>query len=135
MIRTKIIEILIRNFSKSRPEQKNLRKYLINNKEHNCIICDKHLPLCLLEAAHLKPRCLCKSVERLDKNNVELMCNYCHHLYDNALLGVKESNLMISNIVKSYDLCYERKYIKAYNELNKRYFDYHFENIFKNKNK
>ena len=36
-----------------RKEQQQLRNYLITNKQNICIICDKKLPLCLLETAHL----------------------------------------------------------------------------------
>jgi hypothetical protein len=32
-------------------EQKQLRQYLITNKQPICIFCDKKLPLCLLETA------------------------------------------------------------------------------------
>ena len=39
-----------------RQEQQRLRTHLIYNKKQECIICDKKLPLCLLETAHLKPR-------------------------------------------------------------------------------
>jgi hypothetical protein len=41
-----------------RQEQQRLRNYLISNKKQMCIICEKKLPLCLLETAHLKPRCI-----------------------------------------------------------------------------
>ena len=37
--------IIIRNFSKKRPEQHIFRNYLINNRKNICIICDKKLPL------------------------------------------------------------------------------------------
>ena len=39
-----------------RLEQQSLRKYLLNEKEHKCILCYKILPVCLLETAHIKPR-------------------------------------------------------------------------------
>ena len=61
----KIITRFFKKYSKSwkkyklkeiRLEQQKLRNYLINNKIQRCIICDKYLPLCLLETAHLKPR-------------------------------------------------------------------------------
>jgi len=53
-----------------------------------CVICEKKLPLCLLETAHLKPRCILNSNEKNDKNSVEFMCRYCHNLYDNGFLKV-----------------------------------------------
>ena len=67
-----------------RKEQQQLRNYLIANKPQMCIICDKTLPLCLLETAHLKPRCILHNNEINDKNIVEFMCRYCHNLYDNG---------------------------------------------------
>ena len=54
-----------------RQEQKQLRTYLITNKTQMCIICEKKLPLCLLETAHLKPRCILNNNEKNDKNIVE----------------------------------------------------------------
>jgi hypothetical protein len=43
-----------------RENQQKLRKYLIDNKDNICVICDKKLPLCLLETAHIKPYCILK---------------------------------------------------------------------------
>jgi hypothetical protein len=43
-----------------RDNQQTMRKYLIKNKPNVCIICNKKLPLCLLEAAHIKPYCILK---------------------------------------------------------------------------
>lgn len=43
----------------SRPEQKNLRKFLINNNKPVCLLCNKYMPYCALECAHLKPRSIC----------------------------------------------------------------------------
>ena len=53
-----------------RQEQKKLRNYLITNKTQMCIMCEKKLPLCLLETAHLKPRCILNNNEKNDKNIV-----------------------------------------------------------------
>ena len=64
---SRIIRNFIKKYSKIyktyelkeiRKEQKTLRKYLIETKKQICIICDKYLPLDLLETAHLKPRCI-----------------------------------------------------------------------------
>lgn len=134
----KYMSLFIRTFSKKRPEQGLLRNYLINNRDLNCIICEKHLPSCLLEAAHLKPRHLLKKYELRDVNNVEFMCRYCHNLYDNALLSIRESNLCVSpNITfyKKYDLHYENnKIIHAYTIKNSKYFDFHYNFIYKKTN-
>ena len=73
---------------------------------------------------------LLKSIEIKDINNVEFMCRYCHHLYDNAFLSVKNSNLCVSKnitIPNIYDLNYlNNKFINAYNNLNSKYFNYHY---------
>ena len=53
-----------------RQEQQQLRNYLINNKSNVCIICDKKLPLSLLETAHLKPRCILNNNELNDNNDL-----------------------------------------------------------------
>ncbi len=118
-----------------RDEQQKLRDYLIANKPQTCIICEKHLPLCLLETAHLKPRCIISSASRNDNNLVEFMCRYCHTLYDAGLLGISNNGqLIISNKLEmnNYDLNYSPgKQIKCFNYNNFDYFRYHFVNIFK----
>jgi hypothetical protein len=121
-----------------REEQTKLRDYLIKNKKNCCCICKKILPLCLLETAHLKPRCLLKKNEIYDFNIVEFMCHYCHKLYDDGYIGIKNGFLATSNILKNgqYDLDYiENTEIELlYNNDNKIYFDFHMNFIFKNKN-
>lgn len=115
-----------------RQEQQKLRNYLIHNKEEMCIICDKKLPLCLLETAHLKPRCILNNNEINDKNIVELMCRYCHNLYDNGFLSVNNGLLQVSKFINKYDLGYnENKQILCYNYHNKKYFIFHFNYIYK----
>ena len=115
-----------------RIEQQTLRRYLIKNKEQKCILCDKHLPLCLLETAHLKPRCLLNSSEIKDNNIVEFMCRYCHNLYDNGYLGLYNGLLYVSPIINNYDLDYNKNtLIIHYNIDNKIYFNFHYKYIYK----
>lgn len=115
-----------------RREQQRLRNYLINNKPNICIICNKKLPHCLLETAHLKPRCILNSYEKNDKNIVELMCSYCHNLYDNGLLAIYNGILHVSNFLSNYDLHYEKnKVIPHYNSQNEKYFIFHYRYIYK----
>ena len=115
-----------------RQEQQLLRSYLTTNKEHMCIICDKKLPLCLLETAHLKPRCILNNNEQNDKNVVEFMCRYCHNLYDNGFLAVCNGSLRVSNFINKYDLQYKNnKQIHHYNSQNKVYFIFHYNYIYK----
>ena len=93
-------------------------------------MCDKHLPLCLLETAHLKPRCLLNSNEMNDNNIVEFMCRYCHNLYDNGYLGLYNGLLHVSSFIDNYDLQYNKNtLIVYYNILNKKYFNFHYNYI------
>ena len=114
-----------------RKEQQQLRNYLIANKPHVCIICDKKMPLCLLETAHLKPRCILNYNEKNDKNIVEFMCRYCHTLYDNGLLSVYNGLLYVSAVINNYDLHYnEHKQITYYTSYNTKYFNFHYNYIY-----
>jgi hypothetical protein len=115
-----------------RIEQKHLRDFLIKNKEQKCIICNKFLPLCLLETAHLKPRCLLKKSELYNTNNVELMCKYCHSLYDNGYIGINNGKLVLSNYIinNNFNLKFNNYKLNIYNNLNKIYFIFHYNYIF-----
>jgi hypothetical protein len=113
--------------------QNRLREFLIKNKNHECIICDKRLPLCLLEAAHLKPLSILSKREENNYNIVEFMCRYCHTLYDRGLIGVNNSVLEKSDKLNltNYDLVIEeKKIIKAFNDINFEFFDYHYSKIY-----
>jgi hypothetical protein len=115
-----------------RKEQQQLRNYLITNKQHICIICDKKLPLCLLETAHLKPRCILNNNEINDTNVVEFMCRYCHNLYDNGHLSIYNGLLQVSTFIQNYDLQYnQNKQIFFYNLQNEKYFIFHYKFIYK----
>jgi len=116
-----------------RKEQQKLREYLISNKQQICIICDKRLPLCLLETAHLKPRFILNKNEINDINIVEFMCRYCHNLYDNGFLSIYNGILQISEFINKYDLQYDgNKKIIYYNLENEKYFIFHYKYIFNN---
>lgn len=117
-----------------RQEQQSLRNYLIKNKNQACSLCDKKLPLCLLETAHLKPRFQLNRIEIEDVNIVEFMCRFCHVLYDTGGLAVNNGLLQVSISTSSYsDLsCYKpNKEILCCSEKNFKYFKYHFENIYR----
>ena len=124
---------LILAYTPTFEQQQMLRNYLITNKEHKCIICNKYLPLCLLETAHLKPRCLLNDIELKDNNIVEFMCRYCHNLYDNGLLGIFDGLLCVSSLIEKYeDLHYINKsQIISSNKKNKIYFNFHYKTIYK----
>lgn len=115
-----------------RQEQQQLRKYLISNKPHMCIICEKKVPLCLLETAHLKPRGLFNDKDKHNKSIVEFMCRYCHTLYDNGVLSVYKGLLQVSDCIHLYDLHYiKNKQISQYNIENEPYFMFHYNYIYK----
>jgi len=116
-----------------RREQQQLRNYLITNKPHTCIICDKKLPLCLLETAHLKPRCILNNNEKKNKNIVEFMCRYCHSLYDNGYLAVYRGELQVSSFINDFDIPYNKnKQISCYNLQNQIFFIFHYNYIYIN---
>ena len=123
---------IIYSLKKQRLEQQKLRLYLINNKNHQCILCDKKLPLCLLETAHIKPHCIISSYEKNDNNIVEFMCRYCHSLYDNGYLGINKGVLCVSKFLYDYyDIKYNNKDIISYNQHNSKYFDFQYKYIFR----
>ena len=117
----------------NRPEQSKLRKYLIDNKEHKCIICKIDKPVKLLQCAHLNPHCDIDDTTKYDNNIVEFMCFKCHKLYDDGDVSIDNGYLVIKDIneyPQYTDL--QNKKIECYNNKNKQYFDYHFQNIYTN---
>lgn len=126
--------IYIKQFElkEKRLEQNSLRNNLIKTKEHKCILCDKYLPLCLLETAHIKPRSILSRYDLHNINIVEFMCRYCHTLYDSGFLSVSHGLLFVSSKLNNYfDLSYTpNKQILSYNSYNNRYFEFHYKNIF-----
>ena len=115
----------------NRPEQDKLRQYLIQNKENKCVLCNTKKSVKLLETAHLKPHCDLDTKEKYDVNIVEFMCFECHKLYDDGELGINNGILNIKDIVEypQYEILQNKK-VECYNNKNKIYFDYHFENIY-----
>jgi hypothetical protein len=114
-----------------RPEQYKLRNYLINYKEHKCIICRIKKPVKLLQCAHLKPHCDIDDETKCDYNIVEFMCLECHKLYDEGDLGIDNGYLVVKDIHEylQYEELQNKK-IECYNDKNKIYFDYHFQHIY-----
>jgi len=73
-----------------------------------CIICEKKLPLCLLETAHLKPRCLLNNNEKIDKNI---------DLFGNLLGMVGEMKDVLDKSKSNGEIINEKYYFKAFSEL------------------
>lgn len=112
----------------TRPEQYKLRNYLIKNKEHKCIICNKYYPLYLLECAHIKPRYIADEKERLDYNIVQWMCRNCHKIYDSGDIGIKNKKIYKTNNVLHI---ISNNYIDSINYNNSiHYFNFHFNNFY-----
>jgi hypothetical protein len=88
------------SIKENRPEQSKLREFLIQNKEHKCVICNKTKILKLLETAHLIPHCEIIDEEKYDSNIVEFMCKDCHALYDLGYIGILNGKLCINNIIE-----------------------------------
>lgn len=117
------------NYLSNRPEQKKLRRYLEENKDPVCIICQKNHPPYILECAHIKPRTICNKSERLDIGVVNWMCRNCHRIYDKGDVGIFNGKLFKSEGILEYDFKDNFKteeYFKS-----KEYFDYQYKNIFK----
>lgn len=115
-----------------RPEQNNLRNYLISNTCNICTFCEKKLPYCLLETAHIKPRYLLDSSEKNDYNNVIFLCRICHVLFDKGYIGINNNHLFVSeklNILE-YDLPIYKIQKKIIKE-QEGFFDYHYKYIYK----
>lgn len=99
--------------------------------------CKKHLPLFLLDTAHLKPRCLLPVYQQLNFNLVEFMCKYCHTFYDTGSISVNSNgNICISNILKNYGDLEVHKFtntkILNYNYNNIQYYNFHYKFIYNN---
>ena len=124
---------IIKRFMSSRPEQKYLRKFLIDNFNTSCVICKKKLPPYLLECSHIKPRSLLCDNQLKDTNNVLFLCKYCHAMYDNGDIGINDYNIEFSNYILDFEDLHldEIKYFENDNENNKIYLKYHYNNIFK----
>jgi hypothetical protein len=117
--------------TKYREEQCKMRQYLINNKQHMCILCSKKLPLCLLDTAHIKPYCLLNNFEKQDTNNVEFMCKYCHVLYDKGFIGINKGNINISLDSITDIISTIPDTLSIYNNMNSQYFNYHYKFLYK----
>lgn len=116
-----------------RNEQKTLRKFLINNACNVCVVCKKQLPLYILECCHIKPRYLLNNKEIYDTNNVMFMCRNCHKIYDNGEVGIKNNKIIYNKDILNYsdlNLINEDIFLDINNN-NRKYFDFHYNNIFK----
>jgi predicted restriction endonuclease len=86
--------------------------------------------------AHLKPRYVLSSIEKMNINNVEFMCKLCHSIYDRGFVGINESGIIEpSKIVNNYRNLSVVKQLgytySKYNPNNAIFLNWHYMNIFK----
>ena len=120
----------------SRPEQRRLRQFLKDNHEPYCIICKTKVPVYALECAHIKPRSVSNNRERNDTGIVSWMCRNCHKFYDVGDVSVIDPGVVVIsqefNLEEYPDILRVNNTTNIQNYLeNKKYFDYHFQKIFK----
>lgn len=120
--------------SKIRIGQSDLRKILLSNKE-GCEICGiKNKEL--LITSHIKPWAKSNKNEKLDCDNVLLLCSNHDALFDKGLISFNnDGSIIISNLLNDEDrnlLHLTGKEKITVNSKNKvKYLEYHRENIFK----
>jgi predicted restriction endonuclease len=118
----------------TRNEQPYLRNYLLKKYPHVCCICNKFFPKFVLECAHIIPRAQICSSKYKDINNVMLLCRNCHKIFDKGCVGVDNNILLFSDDIKTYeDLNVKDRHFEYITKDNLKYFNYHFNNIYKNK--
>lgn len=116
-----------------RPEQKKLRLHLINNYKNECNLCKKEMPEFMLECCHIKPRKDLIKKERYDYNNVFLLCRNCHKIFDEGYAGIDDGIIKYHQYILDYrDLNLDNNLTINNYEESKKFFDYHYKNIFNN---
>ena len=132
-----------------RNEQALLRVHLFGNqREKQCALCHKILPVNLMITAHIKPRRYCSYEERVDLNIVMPACKIgCDDLFEKGYLIVGKKGLIQKHPINSYskelDIFmnqydgkkYDGKKCTFYNKLTKKYFDAKYRMLEKNSKK
>ncbi len=123
---------IIKRFYASRPEQRYLRQYLLNNFDEKCMICRNRLPTYLLECSHIKPRRIMKHNLK-DLNNVLLLCKSCHSIFDNGDIAINNDKIEKSKFILNYDdlKINDIDLFEFGNDYNIEYLKYHYKHIFK----
>ncbi len=119
-----------------RIEQSYLRKFLFQFKSvAQCSICNRDFPKDFLVTAHLKMRSKCTFEERIDyKVIVKAMCNFgCDELYERGYISVLNGKIVklnknkpVTNAITQYIDSLEGQPFKGFNDLNKKYLDWHY---------
>lgn len=118
---------------KSRIGHSKLKEHLLNNLK-KCQLCNIRKEE-LLIASHIKPWSKSDSQERLDLNNVLLLCPIHDSLFDKGFISFSDNGeIIISKALREEDiqsLNIDKTLKIALNEKQKKYMKYHRENIFK----
>lgn len=118
---------------KSRVGHSKLKEILLNNLK-KCQLCNIKKEE-LLIASHIKPWSKSNSQERLDLNNVLLLCPIHDSLFDKGFISFNDNGeIIISNALSEEDILslnIDKTLKIALNEKQKEYMEYHRENIFK----
>lgn len=119
-----------------RLEQSYLRKHLFQFKTiAQCCICNRDFPKDFLVTAHLKMRSKCTFEEKMDyKVIVASMCSFgCDDLYERGYISVVNGkiiklnkNKLVTDAVTEYINIIEGKSFRGYNDLNKKYLEWHY---------
>ncbi|WP_104088570.1 hypothetical protein [Arthrobacter sp. GMC3] len=83
---------------KTRAEHHKLKALLFKGqKEADCALCGKTLPVSLLITAHIKQRAQCSKSERIDQNVVMAACVLgCDSLYEKGFVSVDSDGVLIA---------------------------------------
>ncbi len=119
---------------KVRVNQGDFRNILLG-KNNKCCLCGVSNPS-LLIASHIKPWAESDSHEKLDYNNGFLMCPNHDKLFDSGLITFdSEGNIIVSESLSETDKIFMNVNSKMKIKLtegNKKYLEFHRNNVFKN---
>lgn len=117
---------------KARINQSIFRQLIIERYAH-CCICSVENPA-LLIASHIKPWVACNPDEKLDVENGLLLCSNHDKLFDKGLITIEnDGKICVSNLLSQSDLNklnLNDKLNISLTEQNKKYLEYHRNNIF-----
>jgi len=121
-----------------RREQAHARKKLLKGKSYGtCLLCGIQMTSEFLIAAHIKRRSECTDAEKRDLNGVMMLaCRFgCDFLYEEGLIGVDNSKLIVSKkLTDNTALSYVKKIADRNVEVSQKqrhYFGWHLANRFK----
>ena len=133
-------ELDVQRVTTGRAEQDALRRFLIQGTTvAPCALCGMTYPVEFLVAAHIKKRSKCSDEEKRDiPANAMLACRFgCDELFERGFIAVAEDGAILTANSESTtdDLAlrleeYDGLVSSAFARSNKRYFEWHRENVF-----